>query len=590
VTFVATACGDGNANPDAINPPIDVGDAAVDAPDAGTNVAGCRDGWCWLYPTPQGNELRAVFGFSPTDVWAVGRSSAILHYDGAAWTEHHPPPMHGDDLFTLWGAAPNDVWAGGSNGLYHWNGTSWSSSLSMMTTGVQALGGGAANDVWMADAMYVRQWNGSTWTSRAVPAINGRLLGFWSSGGSIYTVSAGGGIAKWLGTTWGTIDAGSRNVNAASFVDASQIVLAGNAGAVWFYNGSNWVAHDTPTSTAWTSVAAVSLTDVWVTNGRRAAHWNGTTWDEMNLAASEGSGIWRDATGAPWIVTGAQAFKRSGASWSTLTVGVPDLWAVGGSGDNDIWVTTRYGARHWNGSAWSDVTLPAQPSACTTRDLWASGANDVWIAIVCAPEANDLAPRKLLHWNGQAWSTIGPLGHEESIIQAFGFNALWGSGPSDIYAAAHTAVYHFDGNTWSPITNGPPGGDVAFGLSSNDLYIAKTNQLWHWNGAWSSRTSPNTIVGGWQNAANDVWLGGTTSGNHFDGTVFTPAPFEAVPVGTASEMFVHEDRETARYAGGVNGTRTAAPAFFDFADTWRSPSGRLYVISGNPGGLLYREP
>src|SRR5512134_2915119 len=42
-------------------------------------------GWCWQNPLPQGNPLFAVWGRTPSDVWAVGPIGTIIHFDGTRW-------------------------------------------------------------------------------------------------------------------------------------------------------------------------------------------------------------------------------------------------------------------------------------------------------------------------------------------------------------------------------------------------------------------------------------------------------------------------------------------------------------------------
>jgi hypothetical protein len=576
-----------------------VPDAAVDAatdvapPDAMPPSTGCRDGWCWLYPQPQGSSLTSIVGFSETDVWIAGHNAALAHYNGSTWTTFATPPAENEAFYTLHGIASNDVWAGGENGIYHWDGSSWTRSFDAFNDSVLVIGG-AANDLW-AWGSNTYHWNGTAWEVKVSPATNGRPLGFWSSGGSTFTVSTGGGIAKWLGSGWGVSDAGGHLGNAASFIDPNHIVLAGGDGSVWFMDNGTWTAHNTPTNTSWTTVAAVSLDDVWVSNGVRAAHWNGTTWSEQAVAVGamhpfSTQALWRDPTGTPWLVTAdAEVHRRVGTSWTSL-VPAADLYQVGGTSPTDLWVTTRYGARHYDGTSWTDHVLPAQPTNCSTNDLWAAAPNNVWIALECrATFDSDEPPRKLLHWDGSAWSTI-QLGNESGTFAA-GFRAIWGSGANDIYAAAWTAVFHFDGSTWSPLS-GLVGGFHIFGTSATDVYIVSgAGALWHWNGtAWSMKTSPY-IAGAWQNSPTDIWLGGGgTGGAHFDGTFFVPAPFEDKPIGSANEMFVRERRELARYTGGFGGTRTATTAFFSILDTWRAPNGALYVITGNPGGIVVREP
>lgn len=66
-----------------------------------------------IVPSPTTESLHAVFGFGPNDVWAVGESGAILHYDGTAWTESvaaFPVNKKKPNLYGVWGSSPDDVW------------------------------------------------------------------------------------------------------------------------------------------------------------------------------------------------------------------------------------------------------------------------------------------------------------------------------------------------------------------------------------------------------------------------------------------------------------------------------------------------
>ena len=86
--------------------------------------------------------LRAVWGSSKSDVFAVGDNGTILHFDGSRWrpmssgtTEH----LHG-----VSGTAPDDVYAGGDNGTaLRYDGFKWK-KLDPGTTNDL----GSVNDWW----------------------------------------------------------------------------------------------------------------------------------------------------------------------------------------------------------------------------------------------------------------------------------------------------------------------------------------------------------------------------------------------------------------------------------------------------------
>src|SRR5512136_2439369 len=61
--------------------------------------------WTWQNPLPQGNNLYGVWGSSAHDVYAVGESGNIAHYDGVRWSSIILVDPYGNtpDLYDVWG-------------------------------------------------------------------------------------------------------------------------------------------------------------------------------------------------------------------------------------------------------------------------------------------------------------------------------------------------------------------------------------------------------------------------------------------------------------------------------------------------------
>ena len=79
----------------------------------------------WV-PVPSGTtqELRGIWGSSPSDIFAVGTGGAILHYDGSAWASMASPTAV--ILGGVWGSSETDVFATGDEGtLLHYDGVGW---------------------------------------------------------------------------------------------------------------------------------------------------------------------------------------------------------------------------------------------------------------------------------------------------------------------------------------------------------------------------------------------------------------------------------------------------------------------------------
>ena len=65
-------------------------------------------------PLPQGNTLRGLWGSAGNDVFAVGYSGKIIHYNGSTWNEMSSGTSN--RLYGVWGSSGSDVFAVGQGG------------------------------------------------------------------------------------------------------------------------------------------------------------------------------------------------------------------------------------------------------------------------------------------------------------------------------------------------------------------------------------------------------------------------------------------------------------------------------------------
>ncbi len=67
----------------------------------------------------------AIYGFSDSDIWAVG--GAVWHFNGSVWEEytHKDPVIQDNRTYTsVWGTSSNNLYFGSGGGkIVHWNGT-----------------------------------------------------------------------------------------------------------------------------------------------------------------------------------------------------------------------------------------------------------------------------------------------------------------------------------------------------------------------------------------------------------------------------------------------------------------------------------
>ena len=161
-------------------------------------------------------DLKAIWGASATDVWAVGSNGTIVHYDGTSWTNQKSGVT--ENLTGIDGTSNKDIWVTGDQGsVLHWNGKKWSIvSTTPMTVLLEVWVGSSTNvwavglDTYLAGAGYVKHWDGTTW----VDGDDSSTTSFWQVWGSgsddvwlVGDAPDGTGVAL-RGTPIAAVDAG----------------------------------------------------------------------------------------------------------------------------------------------------------------------------------------------------------------------------------------------------------------------------------------------------------------------------------------------------------------------------------------------
>lgn len=133
-----------------------VGDASIVRCTAATSCALDQSG---------GGALYGVWGTSTTNIYAVGASGRILHFNGTSWSSMSSPTRA--RISRLSGSSPNDVWAAGDTVLLHFDGSSWKAVTSSIGDGIiypfyQAPTGVFPTALWAASVreVYYGAWYG----------------------------------------------------------------------------------------------------------------------------------------------------------------------------------------------------------------------------------------------------------------------------------------------------------------------------------------------------------------------------------------------------------------------------------------------
>jgi hypothetical protein len=96
-------------------------------------------------------DLYGVYGFSPTSVLAVGDKGTPASCNGAAWAAANPEGVK-DEWLSVWGSSATDIFAaagdetfGGSAGVLHFDGATWTAMDIDPTNALWAVWGSSAS-------------------------------------------------------------------------------------------------------------------------------------------------------------------------------------------------------------------------------------------------------------------------------------------------------------------------------------------------------------------------------------------------------------------------------------------------------------
>ena len=183
----------------------------------------------------------------------------------------------------------------------------------------------------------------------------------------------------------------------------------------------------------------------------------------LRVVSTEPSSAW--AVGEEGIVV-----RYAPHTWEMMArPAARTLVAVDRAPGGDVWVVAEAGlVERFDGERWVTMGSPAEHAT----DIWSTSADE---AIVVGP-----TPAALFHHRDGLWRSL-PIDCERPTLVA-------GAASDDLWVAASNELLHFDGRTWSHFETNV---DVPTALrvaSSRDIWLGgDTGELWHWAGeTWSA--------------------------------------------------------------------------------------------------------
>ena len=127
-------------------------------------------------------------------------TAVVLHYDGTSWAQADTSRIGTRNLRAVWGSSPDNYFAVGDNGVIaRFNGDEWRPSNSQVSDQLYGIYGNGPREIYAVGGTgrgLVLRWNGSSWVSFHEPAES--LRGAWTSPGNhLYVAGDNGFVGRY---------------------------------------------------------------------------------------------------------------------------------------------------------------------------------------------------------------------------------------------------------------------------------------------------------------------------------------------------------------------------------------------------------
>ncbi len=143
------------------------------------------------------NKLRGIWGSGPNDIYVCGEGGLLLHSaDGQTW-QQVGQGITQSDFWGLWGNSATDVFAfADPDGIFHFDGTTWSKMTSNSNHAFDYASGGGVTDIFALEAAgsALNHYDGADWAPVASLNTPGVLWGDWVTRTYGYFVGVHGSI------------------------------------------------------------------------------------------------------------------------------------------------------------------------------------------------------------------------------------------------------------------------------------------------------------------------------------------------------------------------------------------------------------
>ncbi|MBM4782569.1 MAG: hypothetical protein GQE15_33250 [Archangiaceae bacterium] len=577
--------------------PFDAGSTIIDAGPIDTSPCEpitqqpvCSDGYCWVNPFPFAMQLTDVV-VDGCHAWAAGAGGTLLERTDGGWLPHRMPTS---ETFTSFAAfAPDDVWlVGGSATLFHFDGRSWTYVLGNTssatwsaayapsrgvvfiagTDGIHRFENGTLTTVFAPPRTtftgitgtsetnlravgqetipnvdrpaVVYAFDGTTWTKEQSLTMVG-LNRAITAGGTVYAAGKLNGHGPDYGYVAQLFPARSPlafTQRATEFFDLAArsptdvlVVGRGFSDSVLQFDGTTYRSVTNAPTAAFSGVG-LGARDAFVVGDRLGRISNGTFVAESRDHGDTARSVLAFANQDVWLSGG----RRSRQGGPFLATAPSTLWLgkVVGLDGNDLFATDSNQVWHFDGVAWArEPNGPGrvrEVAVSSGGDVWAWDWSALWrrtsagwrqVTLPLGLQVQDVSPLSsgavvtgYTRATGNAvWVTDGTTFTERAVATdggAFGGFSFVRGDVNDLYGVTTSGeVLHHDGTAWSA----PLELDATFDLvdlavqGSKVVIVGRNGRVGEWTGMRFAIRSIGSNVNLWTVSIDSLgrtWLGG----------------------------------------------------------------------------------
>ena len=374
---------------------------------------------------PIGTTLHDIWGVSAADVYAVGMSGAVLHFDGETWIQQEGFPNEnyrsvfgvdgtlyvggdsgllvrldedgtptvvapgeiGSGLVDLWASSPENLYVvTGNDKVYHFDGAS-AEELSLYLYGARptSVWGSGPNDVFLCTDQYetdqpprVAHFNGSSWSDDVIDALSSLRALCGTSNRTAWVVGDRGEIRHFDGVSWESATLHAEHLDDdIRLAETDEIALSGGDVVVAGHEyhslgGDQFVANLSSAERAPWRLAASSVAMVAVAGNPAgdvcACSSNGLVLipageeTPWSYGRTGCSDLWMSPDGVCHMATPAGLYVYGFDGSENLSLDAT-VHLVWGTSTSNVWALGSSVVWHYEGSEWTDTAFPADGSA-----------------------------------------------------------------------------------------------------------------------------------------------------------------------------------------------------------------------------------